>query len=519
MPKLLILCLLGGFVTVLQHTVLPLIQPNQHTTNHSKTITPLLSPAEHVHPTAPAPPTNLQQALDRRDFTAAQELLSNGADPNFSSHDSVPSLEYYAAFDEFDSFALLIASGANANQTAKNGTPLLQQLLDQHQYDFASLLIDHDAQINRISLRNEALLHALASSQSPELHDLFWKILKNPTYQSQITLSIPQLLQRTLEHEDLSIFKYLIERHPTQAQFVYWQVLKKQNTDALAHILPHLNDIDEKTPRMHNTPLVEMMLANKLPAVQLLLEHGANPNAISHLGQSPIVLAILDQNYPMAKLLLKHSKTSVALNQHVKQPVNAAFLKRYKLKGMLRYYLRSERDITPLMLSAMTSQLDMTKLLLKHGANKNARTRFGKTYPIQIAAKTRNVPLQQLLLGVPHEDEKQQRKIVIQLKKQKILFYKNGQLVKSSKCSSGKKNFRTPKGTFVITDKHKLRLSNLYNQAKMPFFQRLSCTAVGLHEGYVGRRFASHGCIRLPRATAAYLFKHTRVGDRVTIQD
>ena len=51
----------------------------------------------------------------------------------------------------------------------------------------------------------------------------------------------------------------------------------------------------------------------------------------------------------------------------------------------------------------------------------------------------------------------------------------------------------------------------------MPYFQRLSCSDFGLHQGNVPGYPASHGCIRVPEGNAAKLFAMTEAGDRVRI--
>jgi lipoprotein-anchoring transpeptidase ErfK/SrfK len=51
----------------------------------------------------------------------------------------------------------------------------------------------------------------------------------------------------------------------------------------------------------------------------------------------------------------------------------------------------------------------------------------------------------------------------------------------------------------------------------MPYFQRLSCSDFGLHQGVVPGYPASHGCIRVPAGNAAKLFTMTEAGDRVRI--
>jgi lipoprotein-anchoring transpeptidase ErfK/SrfK len=52
----------------------------------------------------------------------------------------------------------------------------------------------------------------------------------------------------------------------------------------------------------------------------------------------------------------------------------------------------------------------------------------------------------------------------------------------------------------------------------MPFFQRFSFAAFGLHQGHLPGYPASHGCIRLSYEGARYLFGKLEVGDLAIIQ-
>ena len=110
------------------------------------------------------------------------------------------------------------------------------------------------------------------------------------------------------------------------------------------------------------------------------------------------------------------------------------------------------------------------------------------------------------------------RKYIIDLSDQKVYFYVNGKMVKSSRCSTGKRGYRTPVGEYVVSDRMKDKVSNIYKGAKMPYFQRFSCKDFGLHQGATYSGFLSHGCIRLPMSNAKYFFNHGKVGDRVTIR-
>jgi len=107
--------------------------------------------------------------------------------------------------------------------------------------------------------------------------------------------------------------------------------------------------------------------------------------------------------------------------------------------------------------------------------------------------------------------------IVISLAKQRLYAYSGNELVAWSNCSTGKKGHETPVGIFKITQKHIDHYSNLYNNAPMPYFMRLTDGGVGMHHGELPGYAASHGCIRLPIGMAKELYEHTASGTRVQV--
>ena len=57
----------------------------------------------------------------------------------------------------------------------------------------------------------------------------------------------------------------------------------------------------------------------------------------------------------------------------------------------------------------------------------------------------------------------------------------------------------------------------MYDDASMPFMQRITWSGVSLHEGQLPGYPASHGCVRLPHSFAEQIFPLTKIGMRVVI--
>ena len=107
--------------------------------------------------------------------------------------------------------------------------------------------------------------------------------------------------------------------------------------------------------------------------------------------------------------------------------------------------------------------------------------------------------------------------LVVSLDEQRAYVYRNGLAIGVSTISSGKPGNETPTGVFTILQKNKDHRSNLYNDAPMPYMQRLTWDGIALHGGHLPGYPASHGCVRLPQAFAEKLFGITRFGDSVVV--
>ena len=85
--------------------------------------------------------------------------------------------------------------------------------------------------------------------------------------------------------------------------------------------------------------------------------------------------------------------------------------------------------------------------------------------------------------------------------------------------STGRPGHETPTGIFTILQKQIEHYSSKYDDAPMPFMQRLTWYGVALHAGRLPGFPASHGCIRMPAGFAKLLYAETKLGMTVVIAD
>src|SRR5262249_11103249 len=109
--------------------------------------------------------------------------------------------------------------------------------------------------------------------------------------------------------------------------------------------------------------------------------------------------------------------------------------------------------------------------------------------------------------------------IVVSIPDELVTVYRNGVRIAVSTCSTGRPGHATPTGTFVILEKDVNHHSSLYDDAPMPYMERVTWGGVALHAGNLPGYPASHGCVRLPRAFAQDLYGITHLGTTVIISD
>ncbi|MCS0496200.1 L,D-transpeptidase [Ancylobacter sp. MQZ15Z-1] len=109
--------------------------------------------------------------------------------------------------------------------------------------------------------------------------------------------------------------------------------------------------------------------------------------------------------------------------------------------------------------------------------------------------------------------------IIVSLPDQRCYVYRNGVRIGVSTCSTGRAGHATPVGVFTILQKDVDHHSSIYDDASMPYTERLTWSGVALHAGGLPGYPSSHGCVHLPLAFAKLVFSVTHYGTPVIIAD
>ena len=108
-------------------------------------------------------------------------------------------------------------------------------------------------------------------------------------------------------------------------------------------------------------------------------------------------------------------------------------------------------------------------------------------------------------------------RVVISLTDQLAYLYRGDTLMAVATISTGRDDKPSPTGIFSVLDKRPFYRSKKYDNAPMPWMQRIDQYGIALHGGFNPGYPASHGCIRLPLAFAKKLYAVTDVGTPVYI--
>lgn len=109
-------------------------------------------------------------------------------------------------------------------------------------------------------------------------------------------------------------------------------------------------------------------------------------------------------------------------------------------------------------------------------------------------------------------------RVVVDLLTQMAYVYRGDHLVGASTMSSAKTGHITPYGYWSILEKRPFYRSKKYDNAPMPWMERIDNYGIAFHGGVNPGYPASHGCMRLPMKFAEKLYSVTKIGTKVVIE-
>jgi hypothetical protein len=109
-------------------------------------------------------------------------------------------------------------------------------------------------------------------------------------------------------------------------------------------------------------------------------------------------------------------------------------------------------------------------------------------------------------------------RIAVDLLTQMVYVYRGDELIGASTMSAAKTGHITPYGNWTILEKRPFYRSKKYDNAPMPWMERIDNYGIAFHGGVNPGYPASHGCMRLPMKFAQKLYGVTKLGTKVVIE-
>ena len=492
----------------------------------------------HLKDSAGNPLLHVAMESGRRDLMEA--LIQLGADPGATNAAGETTIHLALRQGWIDAVPQLASAGADPNAAGPDGRTLLEQAVDDENPQRTALFLSIGADPNHRQNPDDPStpLQQAFASRSPVLFEIFLNHGAQPADGNWNTW-----LWQTFRKRDLAKARLLLAHAVRAASLgpegarLLDAAVRAGTCDFVKLLLDYgcpPGDVLYPASARGDYPMVSLLLACGVspgftrvpsrdtaltaairghhdPVAELLVQQGANTDLSTPEGQSVFHLAIATGCPRTVQQLLKSGANP---NAPFVLPVSTTFLQQVR-PGVMRWLLKMDRNVTPLMVASDSGNVRTAQCLIKAGAKTQVRTRVSEMEPLNLATERKDVKMMRLFLGQdPYNEE---RYIEIHLSEQRARLYDaKGNEMFSTQISTGRRGFATPTGEYVITNKHREWTSTLYH-ASMPYFQRLSCSAFGLHQGNVPGYPASHGCIRVPEGKAAKLFSLTQTGDRVRI--
>lgn len=458
--------------------------------------------------------TLAELALKNGQISILHELKKRGVD--FAGEKEGELLHLACQSEQLDALKFLLDEGLDANARDDNGDSLLHAALSRGWRDVLSLLAEKGADFEALSAEGLRPVHLALLTRDTQLLEAILRTGVRLDQKSGRGQGAGLPLDWALDARDFAAARLLL-RYGAPRQGMVYRAMSMGGRDEMEFLDLALEFGAPVNPAMIpflDTPLEMAMRSGNRYAIKRLLRAGASVHAPGLTRQEPLALAVaMDDESLVAELLNRGAN----VNSPCCRPVNDDFLNLVKTKGVAKWALQKTSAVTPLMLAADSGNINIAQLLIKNGAVQNITTRFGgnRMWPLSFATRREDVEMMQVLLGrAPSRDD---RWLKVDLSEQRVWLYKNGdEIVYTTRISTGKKGYRTPAGEYVITNKYRDWTSSLYD-AQMPWFQRLSTSDFGFHQGNVPGYAASHGCMRVPNGAAHKLYQLTEIGDYVQI--
>jgi ankyrin repeat protein len=282
----------------------------------------------------------LIEAVKRMDVGAVRTLISQKADVNISEADGSTALHAAAQRDNLEIANLLIAAGANVKAATRyNITPLALACTNGNA-DMIERFLKAGADANSVSEQGQTALMTAALTGKVD--------------------AVKMLLTHGAE---------VNVKEPIRGQTALMWAASEGNTGAAELLIEFGADLKAKS-KGGFTPLLFAVRNAHIDTVVALLSHGANVNDLAPDGTSALNMAVVNAYFELASVLLDHGADANAPDPRGSALHTLAWLRKPGSDGGAAV---ARKSYTPPAPTGSMDALELTKALLRHGANPNIR--------------------------------------------------------------------------------------------------------------------------------------------------
>jgi ankyrin repeat protein len=301
----------------------------------------------------------LVEAVKRGDVNAVRSLLSQHVDANVSEADGSTALHVAAQRDNLEIADLLIAAGANVKAATRyNITPLALACTNGNAAMIESFL-KAGADPNSASEQGQTALMTAA-----------------------LTGKVDAVKVLLTHGADINA------KEPIRGQTALMWAASEGNTGAVELLIEFGADLKIKS-KGGLTPLLFAVRNAHIDTVLALLSHGASVNDVAPDGTSALNMAVVNAYFELASVLLDHGADPNAPDPRGSALHTLAWLRRPGSDGGAAV---ARKSYTPPAPTGSMDALELTKALLRHGANPNIRIAWEEKKFDQEGGTVKNPP-------------------------------------------------------------------------------------------------------------------------------
>ena len=369
----------------------------------------------------------LFDAITYWNLEALKKGLANGADVNAQNHSGQTVLCYAIEKGQKKMVELLLANNADVNAQNQYGRTPLYYAIEDFSHDdnvieMVELLLNHGVDVNAIVYDEKKLTPLLMAvkSREKELVELLLKCGANRN-----AVDINGITVFDWAKFDMEIAQLLSMNVFSQKEEALFRAIDLMDLEAVKEALANGADVNVAN-NSNDIPLVTAERKGHIETIKLLLDHGAKIDAINMYGERILHSAVNNNHIEIVELLLargadvnaKDRYGSTALHQAASYEhiaiaqlllANGADVNAKNMFGKTALYeaikssyfqgIRSvkmvellldhgvgvnavvcdEKNLTPLLCAVIERQKEIVKLLLKLGADRNAKDIDGNT--------------------------------------------------------------------------------------------------------------------------------------------